>query len=154
MNPTIFEALHESHEIQRSLLRQLVRSKGDTAKRTTLFMAVKVELKAHAAAEERFLYSPILLDDGGLNSSRHALSEHHETDELLEELSVRDKSGSAWLAKAKKLSEKVHHHLREEERKFFKVAGRILSDAQKITLARQYNRDVARLRKKYASEGC
>ena len=57
------------------------------------------------------------------------------TYELCEDLSVSDKAGDEWLATAKKLSEKVRHHLKEEEKKFFKVAGRILTDAQKETLA-------------------
>ncbi|MEN9983890.1 MAG: hypothetical protein RI918_1859 [Pseudomonadota bacterium] len=128
---TLFEALRESHDIQRSLCRQLTSTRSDVAKRESLFLQLKVELEAHAASEERFLYAPILMTDSGLSSSRHALSEHHEIEELCEELSVSDKSGTAWLNKAKKLSEEVRHHLKEEEKKFFKVAGRILTEPQR-----------------------
>jgi hemerythrin-like domain-containing protein len=80
------------------------------------------------------------------------LSEHHEIEELCEELSVSDKSGTAWLNKAKKLSEEVRHHLKEEEKKFFKVAGRILTEPQKTTLTKRYLKDVVRMRKKYAED--
>ena len=149
---TLFEALHESHDIQRSLCRQLTSTRSDIAKRESLFLQLKVELESHAASEERFLYAPILMTDAGLSSSRHALSEHHEIEELCEELSVSDKSGAAWLNKAKKLSEKVRHHLKEEEKKFFKVAGRILTESQKNTLTRRYLKDVVRMRKKYAED--
>ena len=61
------------------------------------------------------------LDDMGLNSTRHALHEHHEIDELVEDVQKLDPAGDAWLEKAKELSKEVHHHLREEETKFFQV---------------------------------
>ena len=151
MTETIYDALRESHEIQRSLCRKLLRSKPGTAARTHVFARLRVELAAHEAAEERYLYVPMLMDDAGLDSSRHALHEHHELDELVEALQVADKSGRGWMAKAKKLSEKVHHHLREEEKKFFQVSGKIISGMQKTRLARLYRRDYARLQKRLAA---
>lgn len=152
MNETIYDALRESHEIQRSLCRKLLRSKPGTAARADLFKQLRVELAAHEAAEERFLYVPMLMDDMGLSASRHALHEHHELDELVEELQVVDKSGRGWMATAKKLSEKVHHHLREEEKKFFQVSGKILSETQKQRLARQYRRDYTRLQRELSAD--
>lgn len=149
---TLFELLHESHEIQRSLCRQLTATRANVARRELLFLQLKVELEAHAAAEERFVYVPLLLTDAGLSVSRHALSEHHEIEELLDELSVRDKSGADWLQTAKELSEKVRHHLKEEEKKFFKVAGRILDDRQKELLAKRYHKDLVRMRRKLAAD--
>jgi hemerythrin-like domain-containing protein len=80
------------------------------------------------------------------------LAEHHDIEEYCEDLSVRDKSGDAWLDTAKKLSAKVRHHLKEEEKKFFQVAGRILSDPQKALLARRYEKDVIRMRRKLAAD--
>ena len=56
-------------------------------------------------------------------------------------------SGEEALKKARELSQKVHHHLREEEKKFFQVSGRILTAAKKTQLARQYRRDHARMRR-------
>jgi hypothetical protein len=150
MTETIYDALRESHAIQRSLCRKLLRSKPGTAERVAIFKQLRVELAAHEAAEERYLYVPMLMDDAGLDSSRHALHEHHELDELVEELQVVDKSGRGWMATAKKLSEKVHHHLREEEKKFFQVSGKIIADTQKTRLAKLYRRDYARLQKQLA----
>ena len=90
-------------------------SKPHTQRRKALFTDLRVELAAHAAAEERYLYAPILMDDMGLDSSRHALHEHHELDELIEQLQEEDTSSRSWLTIAKQLTHKVHHHLREEE---------------------------------------
>lgn len=148
----IFDAIRESHDLQRDLCRKLTASRGDMAARQLLFLQLKVELKAHAAAEERYLYVPLLLEDGGLDASRHALHEHHEVDELLEDLTVRNKKQAGWIATAKKLSFKVRHHLKEEESKFFQVAGRLLSDTQKAQLGRKYTREIVRMRKHYADE--
>ena len=88
----IFDAIRESHDLQRDLCRKLTASRGEVAARELLFLQLKVELMAHAAAEERALYVPLLMTDAGLDASRHALHEHHEVDELLEKLSVRDKT--------------------------------------------------------------
>jgi hypothetical protein len=148
----IFDAIRESHDLQRDLCRKLTASRRDMAARQVLFLQLKVELMAHAAAEERHLYVPLLMDDGGLDASRHALHEHHEIDELLDDLSVRNKKQAGWIATAKTLSFKVRHHLKEEETKFFQLAGRLLSATRKKQLAREYTREIVRMRRHYAAE--
>ena len=145
----IFDAIRESHDVQRDLCRRLTASRSDMAARQLLFLQLKVELMAHAAAEERHLYVPLLMEDGGLHTSRHALQEHHEIDELLQALSVRNKMQTGWMPTAKKLSLKVRHHLKEEESKFFQVAGRLLSETKKKQLARKYTREIVRMRGHY-----
>jgi Hemerythrin HHE cation binding domain len=147
MTETIYDALRESHETQRSLLRKVLRSKAGTRERISLFSELRAELGAHEAAEERFLYVPILMDDMGLSSSRHALHEHHQIDELIEDVQSLTPASDAWLEKVKELSKRVHHHLREEERKFFQVSGKILSNAEKTRLAKRYRKDHARMLK-------
>ena len=145
MTETIYDALRESHELQRSLCRKLLRSAAGSDRRLQLFKELRIELAAHAAAEERFLYAPILMYDMGLNSSRHALAEHHDIDELIEELGEATETGGSWLAVAQRLSHKVNHHLKEEEKKFFQVSGKILTDTQKLQLGKRYRKDYARM---------
>ncbi len=144
---TIYDSLRESHERQRSLCRKLLRSHPDE-RREILFKDLTIELAAHAAAEERFLYAQIIFDDMGLDSSRHALSEHHEMDELVEDLQKQPPSSRGWLVSARKLSKKVNHHLKEEETKFFQISGKILTDPQKKNLAKKYDKDFNRMLKK------
>lgn len=134
----IFEALRQSHEQQRALAAQLIQTSGDTAERRDLFERLKNELFAHAVGEDRYFYIPLMMTDSGLNITRHALSEHHQMDELLEQLTETALSHPSWLIIAKKLSEIVHHHLKEEEHGFFQQAGKILNEEQKETLAIQY----------------
>ena len=81
---------------------------------------------------------PLMFNDVGLDITRHALAEHHEMDELVEKLEETDMSNPGWLAIAKQLSEKVHHHLKEEEHKFFQQAGKILEDDEKEKLGKKY----------------
>ncbi|WP_127493697.1 hemerythrin domain-containing protein [Acinetobacter calcoaceticus] len=143
----IFEALRESHENQRNLSEQLVQTHGLTEERKELFDALKNELYAHSVAEDRYLYIPLMFDDVGLDITRHALSEHHEMDELVEQLEKTDMSSPSWLATAKQLSEKVHHHLKEEEHKFFQQAGKILKNSEKETLGNKYLKEYKKYKK-------
>ncbi|MCW5654124.1 hemerythrin domain-containing protein [Hydrogenophaga sp.] len=147
----IYEALRESHELQRKLCRRLLRTAPDNPLAWSLFQELRVELAAHAAAEERFLYAQILFDDMGLKSSRHALAEHHEIDECVEDLARARHDPAQWKPLARKLSHEVHHHLREEERKFFQLSGKILSDRQKASLAPRYRQDARRMRQVVAA---
>lgn len=134
----IFEALRTSHVTQRSLADNLIKTSGDSRERELLFKELKAELAAHAAAEERFFYVPLIAHDMTQEPSRHGIAEHHEMDELVEDLAAKETNDSSWLAIARKLSEKVHHHLQEEETKFFQLAGKVLSEAQKLALAKDY----------------
>lgn len=134
----IFEALRESHDRQRTYADALIQTSGDTPERVEAYKQLKSELQAHETAEERHFYIPLMEFDNGVDLSRHAISEHHEMDEMMEELDETEMSSPAWLATAKKLAEKVHHHLKEEEQKFFQMAGKLLDDQQKEALAGQY----------------
>ena len=144
---TIFEVLRESHDVQRDLAEKLIQTSGDSPERRELFDLLKNELFAHAVAEDRYFYIPLMMTDSGLNISRHALAEHHEMDELLEQLTETEMSNPGWLAIAKKLSDTVHHHLKEEEHGFFQQAGKILEDKQKESLAKKYQAEYKKYKK-------
>ena len=137
----IFEALRESHDRQRRYADAVIQTSGDTPERVEAYKRLKSELQAHATAEERHFYIPLMEFDNGVDLSRHAISEHHEMDEMMEALDATEMSSPSWLATAKKLSEKVHHHLKEEEQKFFQMAGKLLDDQQKETLAGEYQKE-------------
>jgi hemerythrin superfamily protein len=149
MTDNIFEALRESHEIQRSLMRKLMLSKVGEH-RVDVFTQLRRELAAHEAAEERYLYTHMLMDDRGLDSSRDALADHHKMDKLVDDLQTRDHAGSSWMANVHKLSRQLHDHLREEETIFFQLAGKILDEAAKSSLAKKYRKDYQRMHEKLA----
>ena len=137
----IFEALRESHERQRAMAAQVLATSGDTPERQALFAQWREELTAHEVAEERHFYIPLMELDGGVDLSRHAIAEHHAIDELIEEIEAADPATSSWLAAAKRLAHKVEHHLEEEETRFFQMAGKLLSEAQKHQFADAYQQE-------------
>ena len=140
---TLFEALREDHDTQRTLLDLLVKTHGDSDGREELFEKVKKALTSHAAAEERALYVPMMEVDMTQEKARHSVAEHHEIDELVEELEDTDFSSPGWLAAARKLHDLVTHHLDEEEQEVFQLAGRALSDDAKARLADSYREEMA-----------
>ena len=134
----IFEALRISHDTQRTLADNLIATAGDSPERALLFKELKRELAAHAAAEERFFYVPLIAHDTTQEPSRHGIAEHHQMDKLIEELENTDPSSAGWLASAKALHHKVFHHLKDEEQGVFQLAGKVLTEAQKVSLAKEY----------------
>lgn len=134
----IFEAIRQDHDIQRDLLDKLVKTSGDTKERDTIFKELVTELKVHADAEERHYYKPLIDSDMMQEKARHGIAEHHEIDELIEQLEDTDYDSSAWLKIAKDLKHKVEHHLEDEEQKFFQLSGKVLSENQKNSLATSY----------------
>lgn len=123
----IFSALMSKHDKQRALCDELERL-TDHKKRQAVYDELKLELQAHAAAEERHLYIPVMQHDAGLDLSRHAITEHHEMDEMMATMDDGRINQQTWDDTCADLIEKVRHHLQEEENKFFKEASRILED--------------------------
>jgi hemerythrin-like domain-containing protein len=134
----IFEALRTSHETQRGLADALIRTSGDSQERDVIFRELKAELAAHAAAEERCFYVPLIAHDMTQEPSRHGIAEHHEMDELIEKLEDTDASSPGWLAVARELHHKIFHHLKDEEQGIFQLAGKVLTEGEKQSLARDY----------------
>ncbi|MES2634583.1 MAG: hemerythrin domain-containing protein [Pseudomonadota bacterium] len=142
----IFEALRISHDTQRALATQILETQGDSPDRNRLYRELKHELAAHAAAEERWFYSPLIDHDESMAQSRHGMAEHHEMDKLVDELNGMEMSSSGWLAHFKKLHHKVYHHLEDEEHAIFQLAGKVLTEKQKTDLARSYEEEFVNFR--------
>lgn len=142
----IFEALRVSHETQQALSGRLLASEPGTPERPRVFLELKRELLAHETAEERCFYVPLFEHDATVDAARHAISEHHEMDEMVEDLGKQEVTAPGWMAGAKKLCEKIEHHLKEEETKFFQEAGKVLTEQQKLSLAKDYEAEFLTLR--------
>ena len=138
----IFEALRQEHEIQRDLIDKLIKTEGKTEERQELFEKLKHELKIHADAEERHFYIPLIEKDLTQEKARHSVAEHHEMDELVEQLEDTEMDASNWLKIAKDLEHQLIHHLDEEEHEVFQMAGKALSEKQKTDLATSYNKQI------------
>lgn len=144
----IFQALIASHQTQRALSARLLDSMGDDQERMRVFEELKLELAAHETAEERCFYVPLFEHDQTVDASRHAIAEHHEMDEMVESLEEMDPHSREWSNCIHQLCEKIEHHLKEEEGKFFQQAGEVLSEEQKQSLGAAYEAEHASMRAK------
>lgn len=142
----IFEALRISHDTQRAVALHILETKGDSPERRTLYNEFKRELAAHAAAEERCFYLPLIEHDASIAQARHGMAEHHEMDELVKELNGMEFNSPGWIAQFKKLQHKVFHHLDDEEKAIFQLAGKVLTQKQKTELAKAYEGEFATFR--------
>ena len=144
---TIFEALRADHDAQRTLVEILTKTEGDSEGRNEIWAKLKSELTAHAAAEERYFYVPLLESDVTQDAARHSVAEHKELNDFIEQIDGYEMSGSQWIQTARELGERLLHHLEEEEVEMFPVAGKVLDDAAKESLATEYESDMTRRRK-------
>ena len=135
---SIFDAIRNDHQKQRTLGDLLAKTHGDSDGRDELFTKLKDELERHAKAEERHFYVPLMKKDLTQEKARHSVAEHHELDKIIEELEQTDRSSAGWVATAKKLHEKLIHHLDEEEHEIFQLAGKVLSESEQQQLASDY----------------
>lgn len=134
----IFEAIRKDHDTQRELCRLVTSTSGDSKERKEMWEKLKHELQIHADAEERTFYSPLIHNDMMQEHARHGIAEHHEMDELMEKVNETDMDSPAWLVYAKQLCEKVEHHLDDEEHSFFQLAGKVFTETQKTSIAKDY----------------
>lgn len=140
----IFEALRLSHDSQRTLALKILETQGASPERHRMYREMKRELAAHAAAEERWFYLPLIEHDSSMAQARHGMAEHHQFDEMIEKLDEADYSSPGWIAQFTKLKEKLIHHLEDEEHAIFQLAGKVLSEKQKTELAKGYEEEFAR----------
>lgn len=126
----ILDKILEDHETQRSLMKQIGETQGDTQQRRALFEQFSEEFRAHAAAEEHAFYAPLMKDTSSTDQSRHSVAEHQEALELLEELEELDMSSPQWLKTFKKLVDDNDHHMEEEEQDVFPLANSVLGEAR------------------------
>ena len=142
----IFEALRLSHDTQRALAEHILQTQGDVPERRSLYDQFKHELAAHAAAEERCFYAPLIAFDSTMAQARHGMAEHHEMDKLVDDLNKMEFSSSAWITQFRKLRDKVFHHLEDEEHAIFQLAGKVLGEREKTQLAKDYEAEFATFR--------
>ena len=118
----IFDRLTQDHNRHREMLETLADTSGDSAERDDMFKKFRIEVSAHAAAEEETLYAVMLQDPDLREEGQHSVSEHKEIDDFLEELQETDMSSPGWLATFKKMRHRYEHHIDEEEEEIFPAA--------------------------------
>lgn len=136
----IFSILKSDHDLHRQLLASIAETRGDSDERGELFESFRIEVTAHAAAEEESLYAAMLSDPDLRDDGRHSVSEHKEIDDMLGELQEIDEASDAWLTKFKEMRDRYEHHIEEEEEEMFPAAEKHFSSAKAEELGAKFDR--------------
>ncbi len=134
----IFEDLKADHDRHRALLATL--ADAAAAERGRLFETFRVEVSAHAAAEEESLYATMLAIPDLRDEARHSVSEHKEIDDFFGELTELDAASAEWEAKFREMRHRYEHHIGEEEEEMFPAAAKRLSAAEEERLGKSFEK--------------
>jgi hypothetical protein len=134
----IFQDLKADHDRHRAMLAEL--AAANYADRGALFETLRIEISAHAAAEEESLYATMLANPDLRDEARHSVSEHKEIDDYFGELTELDAASAEWTAKFKEMRHRYEHHIGEEEEEMFPSAAEKLSGEEEARLASVFER--------------
>jgi len=134
----IFADLKADHDRHREMLAKLGETSGDSAERRELFEAFRIEVSAHAAAEEESLYAAMLARPELRDEARHSVAEHKEIDDFLADLVETEMSSPGWLARFKEMRHRYEHHIEEEEGEMFPAAAKDLSKGEQSRIAKVF----------------
>jgi hemerythrin-like domain-containing protein len=138
MAHNIFQTLHAEHDVLRSLTELALKTTGNSGRRELIWYRLKMALTLHAEAEERSLYRALQRHPSTEELATHSIVEHDAIEELIHQLDHIGFDQPAWLSTLERLAEVSEHHLAEEERELFPVAGRVLSATEKEDCAKSY----------------
>ncbi len=133
---TIFDELKADHDRHRAMLVEIAEAGKD--ERAALFETFRIDVSAHAAAEEQTLYATMMADPELQEDARHSVSEHKELDDMIVELCKLEPDSAQWTKVFNELRTEYDHHITEEEEEMFPAAAEELSDAQEARLARVF----------------
>ena len=135
---TIFDRLKQDHDVHRQLLDKLSDAKGEDDRREKLFEQFRIEVTAHAAAEEETLYATMLARPDLREDAQHSVSEHKEIDDYLDEMADQKVGSAEWEETFGQLKHRYLHHIDEEEEEMFPDAAKELTDSEEKTLADKF----------------
>lgn len=136
----IFARLKEDHDSHRALLKKISQASKDTDKRTKLFEQFTIEVKAHASAEEQALYSTMMRKPPTTDETRHSVAEHHEIEEMLNDLAATDPDSDEWDDKFGDLKHDYLHHIDEEEEEHFPDFSKHLTSEDETHMRQVFDR--------------
>jgi hemerythrin superfamily protein len=124
--------LREDHQKLIELFDQFGKTTNNTEKRTIVTAALAA-LDVHAKLEKELIYPALQehVDEQGLTDE--AVAEHYAVHLLIKELKEINPDDEKYNAKFTALSERVKHHIKEEEEKIFPQAEKADLDWDRLT---------------------
>ena len=136
----IFARLKQDHDKHRELLDRILGTQDKSRERESLFTELTKELKSHAAAEEQALYSTMLRKPETTDETRHSVAEHHEIDEMLNDLAATEMASGDWMTKFEALDHRYRHHIEEEEDEHFPDFEKYLTEEDEVYMESVFER--------------
>jgi hemerythrin superfamily protein len=123
----IFERLATEHGEVGTMLRRVALTGERSDARDELYEKIRTELRAHATAEEKKVYSRFRQIPELAEKMGHAADEHHEIETYLSKLDEMEPDDDQWIHLFREMAMKVQHHVVEEELRIFPIAKKALS---------------------------
>lgn len=132
---TIFDRLKQDHDAHRQLLAKMADARSEPERLEKLFNQFRIEVTAHAAAEEETLYATMLARPDLREDAQHSVSEHKEIDDFFEELADLKCDSDTWRKIFADMTKRYLHHIDEEEEEMFPDAAKELTATEEMQLA-------------------
>jgi hemerythrin superfamily protein len=123
----IFVELEEQHTEVSMLMKQAQKS-DDEKTRRDLFSKIRVELLAHAKAEERVFYPVLQANQKTDQDAQRSLQEHQQIEQLINQLDSTPIASQSWKNTLNHLIETVKNHVDFEEKTVFPKAQQFIDD--------------------------
>ncbi len=124
----------DDHREMETLFAQLQAGEGN---RPELLAKVEAMLRAHSEAEEHQVY-PVLAEVGAEDDVRDGLEDHHEAEELLEQLRALGPDDEEFDAKLQEFVTAIATHIEEEESELLPMLQQAVSEERLQELARAF----------------
>jgi hypothetical protein len=123
------DLLKKQHREVEGLFKKMEKTEGAEDRRE-LMEQITMFLEAHTTIEEEIFYPAVaeLETKKAEEMVNEAFEEHHVVKLVLKELPSVDPEDERFEAKMTVLSELIEHHVEEEEKEMFKLAGKIEKD--------------------------
>lgn len=135
----IFTDLKQDHDRHRALIDRIAKAQDD-AVRAALFKLFRIEVTAHAAAEEESLYAIMLAKPELREEAQHSVAEHKRIDDDLDALAAMTPGSKPWCEGFAAMRQCYLHHIDEEEAEMFPAAADGLSREEEQRIAAIFER--------------
>lgn len=138
--PGIFHHLAGEHAEVSMLMKRLASASQESSLRDELFPEIRKSLLAHAHAEEKEFYPPLLRIPELEDLVSRCLSEHERVEGYLEQLASGNKKTKTWTEVFGRLMRAVEGHVEREESELFPKAVELITDKQAERIGERYEK--------------
>lgn len=144
----LFKEIRKDHQEVKGIFDKIEKAgDGASKKRDELFMQLHEEIVPHMKAEEHVFYPLLKEKKESREDALESVEEHHVTEMVLKELEKMPREKDEWKAKFMVFKELVEHHVKEEESKIFKDAGKVLNRDQLHEIFEQFQQEKQRIKR-------